>query len=220
MVAVNLIPDSLRSAQARRRHIKRWAVCLALTYTVAVIPAVAHWRQHMRVDALHAQNDQLQTDLAAARADLKTTTTTANEIFLRIERAKALRSKRAWSSMLALIGDCLPKDCWLTALATDPDTPSIGPAGPVSRNTLPPSTSSEGTNGPIGPMFIDAPRKLRMSGSAVDASLPLFFVARLKDSQVFRGVTLERCLSDTPAGAAATAGEGESNFRFDLVCEW
>lgn len=219
MVTVNLIPESIRSAQARRRHVKCWAVCLALTYAVAVIPAVAHWRQHMRVDNLHTQNDQIQNDVAAARVDLKTTTATANEIFLRIERAKALRSKRAWSSMLALIGDCLPKDCWLTALATDPDTPSTGTVGPVSRNT-PPSLPSGGPNGPIGPMFIEAPRKLRMSGSAVDASLPLIFVARLKDSRVFREVTLERCLSDTPAGAAATDGEDESSFRFDLVCEW
>ncbi len=219
MVTVNLIPESIRLAQARRLHIKRWAVCLALSYTVAVIPAVAHWRQHMRVDALRSQNDQLQTDLAATRAELKTTTATANEIFLRIERAKALRSKRAWSSMLALIGDCLPRDCWLTALATDPDVPSAAPnarsqgSGAGGTSPIPDSQSPEKQT----VVTIDAPRKLRMSGSAVDASLPLSFVARLKESRVFRDVTLERCLRE-PSSAAE--GEGESNFRFDLVCEW
>ena len=215
MVTVNLIPQSVQAAQARRRHIKRWAACLAVTAVVAVVPVAAHWLQHVRVDELRAQSDKLQIDLAAARTELKTATAAANDAFLRIERAKALRSKRAWSDMLALIGSCLPKDCWLTSIATDPDVPS---AAPLARKAPPPS-ATPGTPTPEKPtvVIIDAPRKLRMTGEATDASQPLSFVTRLKESQVFREVTLERSLREK---SNPGAGVDESNFRFELICEW
>ena len=216
MVTVNLIPESVQAARASRRHLKRWAACLAVSAGVAGVPVGAHWMQHVRIDELLAQSDNLQTDLAVARAELKTATAAANDAFLRIERAKALRSKRAWSDMLALIGSCLPKDCWLTSIATDPDVP---PAAPVARKT-PPATDppasplSKGGQRGFEPavVIIDAPRKLRMTGEATDATQPLFFVTRLKESQVFREVTLERSLREKP--------EDESNFRFELICEW
>jgi len=208
--SVNLIPERMQTAQTRRRHLQRWAACLAITALVAVVPIAAHWMQHLRVDELHAQNDKLQTDLAAARAELKTATAAANDAFMRIERANALRSKRAWSGMLALIGSCLPKDCRLTALATDPDVPS---AAPVARKAPPPAaTPGTAAIETTGPILIDAPRKLRLSGSAADATQPLLFVAMLKESHVFREVTLERCLREKP--------EDESHFRFELLCEW
>jgi len=222
MVAVNLIPDSVQAAQVRRRHFKRWAACLIVTTGVAVVPVGAHWVQHLRMDELHAQSDKLQTDLAVARAELKTATAAANDSFLRIERAKALRSKRAWSNMLALIGSCLPKDCWLTSIATDPEVPS---AAPLARQSTPPPSATPGTDLTASSLLkggkggsepavvtIDAPRKLRMTGAATDATQPLDFVTKLKESQVFRAVTLERSLREN-------SGE-ESNFRFELICEW
>jgi Tfp pilus assembly protein PilN len=228
MVTVNLIPESIQAAQARGRHIKRWAACLAVTTIVAVVPVGAHWMQHLRIEELLAQSDKLQTDLAAARVELKTATAAANDAFLRIERAKALRTKRAWSDMLALIGSCLPKDCWLTSIATDPDVPSAAPmVRKASPATEPPSSSlSKGgqrgsTLAPEKPavVIIDAPRKLRMTGEATDATQPLFFVTRLKESQVFKEVTLERSSAEPRALARAT-GDDESNFRFELICEW
>jgi Tfp pilus assembly protein PilN len=224
MVTVNLIPESVQAAQARRRHIKWWAACLAVTTVVAVVPVGAHLMQHLRIDELHAQNYKFQTDLAAARVELKTATAAANDSFLRIERAKALRTKRAWSDMLALIGSCLPKDCWLTSIATDPDVP---PAASLARKT-PPASATPGAPAPEKPavVIIDAPRKLRMTGEATDATQPLSFVTKLKESQVFREVTLERSISSSPHGSRTvglTLGEkteDESNFRFELICEW
>lgn len=212
MVAVNLIPESIQAAQARRRHLKRWAGCLTVTTIVAVVPLAAHWLQHMRKDKLQRQNDQLQMEVTTARAELKTVTAAANEAFQRVERAKALRSKRAWSSMLAFIGSCLPKECWLTSISTDPDVPSAAPQTPRSSPPAATPGAANPSKAPEPPVTIDAPRKLRMAGSSLDATQPLFFVATLKDSRVFREVTLERCLREKP--------EDESHFRFDLVCEW
>ncbi len=226
MVTLNLIPESVQASQDRLRHFKRWTICLIGTTAVAIVPVGAHWVQHVRIDELHNQSDKLQTDLAATRAELKTATAAANDSFLRIERAKALRSKRAWSDMMALIGSCLPKDCWLTSIAPDPDVPS---AAPLARKAPPandPAASSLGKAGQRGStpppeklavVIIDAPRKLRMTGEATDATQPLYFVTRLKESQVFREVTLERSLREkSNPGAEAD----ESVFRFELICEW
>ena len=223
MVTVNLIPEKVQAAQFRRRHFKRWTACLIVTTGVATVPAVGHWMQHLRIDELRAQSDKLQTDLAAARAELKTATAVANDAYLRIERAKALRSKRSWSAMLAFIGTCLPKDCWLTSLATDPEVPSTAP---LARKAAPPP-AIPGTPLPEKPavVILDTPRKLRMMGEATDATQPLSFVTRLKESQVFREVILERSINTSPHGSRAVGltrenVEEKSNFRFELICEW
>jgi len=228
MVTVNLIPERVQAAQARRRHLKRWAFCIAVAAAVAAVPVGAHWMQHVRIEELHAQSDKLQVDLAAARTELKSATAAANDAFLRIERAKALRTKRAWSDMLALIGTCLPKDCRLLSIATDPDVPS---AAPLARKA-PPSSAIPGKDPPASPLdkggsggfepavvTIDAPRKLRMTGEATDATQPLFFVTRLKESQVFREVTLERSIN-TREKTNPGGGAEEPSFRFELICEW
>ena len=210
MVTLNLLPESVQAAQARRRHVKRWALILAVSAVAGTIPAGAHWMQHLQIEELGAQSEKLQSDLAAARVELRTATAEANDAFLRLERAKALRSKRAWSGMLALIGSCLPKQCWLTSIATDPEVP---PAGPVARSPLPPA-AIPGAAAPEKPavVTIEAPRKLRITGEALDSADPLSFVAKLKESQVFRNVILERSLRERP--------EQESQFRFELICEW
>ncbi|MFH1107978.1 MAG: hypothetical protein V1790_02100 [Planctomycetota bacterium] len=221
MVTLNLLPESVQAAQAQRRHAKRWALILAAAAVAGAVPAGAHWMQHVQIEELGAQSEKLQNDLAAARVELRTATAEANDAFLRLERAKALRSKRAWSGMLALIGSCLPKQCWLTSIATDPEVP---PAGPVARSPLPPA-ATPAADPPASPLIkggkrgfepavvtIEAPRKLRISGEALDSADPLSFVAKLKESQVFRDVILERSLRERP--------EQESQFRFELICEW
>jgi len=210
MVTLNLLPESVQAAQAQRRHVKRWALILTAAAVAGTVPAGAHWMQHLQIEELGAQSEKLQSDLAAARVELRTATAEANDAFLRLERAKALRSKRAWSGMLALIGSCLPKQCWLTSIATDPEVP---PAGPVVRSPLPPA-ATPGAAAPEKPavVTIEAPRKLRISGEALDSADPLSFVAKLKESQVFRDVILERSLREGP--------EQESQFRFELICEW
>ena len=209
MIILNLVPESVQAAQARRRHVKRWALVLVVTAVAGTVPAGAHWMQHLRIEELGAQSEKLQSDLAAARVELRTATAEANDAFLRLERAKALRAKRAWSGMLALIGSCLPKQCWLTSIATDPDVPS---SAPVVHKTLPPATPGATAAEKPAVMTIEAPRRLRITGEALDSADPLSFVARLKETQVFREVILERSLRERP--------EQESQFRFELICEW
>jgi hypothetical protein len=51
-----------------------------------------------------------------------------------------------------------------------------------------------------------------MTGEARDATQPFFFVAKLKESRVFREVTLEHSWREKT--------QDESHFRFELICEW
>jgi Tfp pilus assembly protein PilN len=213
MITINLIPKSIQIAQAYRRRAKQWVVAIAVAVVIAAVPAVAHWRQHGDIDELRLSSDRLQTEVAAARAELKAVSSQANELVLRSERANALRGKRSWSSMLALIANCLPKECWLTSLATDPAVPS---AAPPARKAPPaaPAVAPRAAAQPEQPavVTIDAPRKLRIHGHSGDATQPLAFVARLKESHVFRDVSLER---------THRAGEDPAApFKFEVLCEW
>jgi len=226
VVAINLIPEAIQSAQARRRHAARWGVLIAIAALAWSVSWVAHWNQHTRVDELTAINDQLQADLLAARTELKTLSAQADELLLRTERARTLREKRCWSSMLALIASCLPRECWLTSLATDPASPAGGP-GP-SQVRKPPAPSAGGSppsppaadrpeRGPSSPqksvaLQFEAPRKLRILGNAGDPVQPLAFVARLKEARVFRDVVLEQ--------THRAGDERESLFKFEVLCEW
>jgi Tfp pilus assembly protein PilN len=214
MVRINLIPRSIQIAQAYRRRVKQWAVAMAVAVVTCAVPAVGHWRQHGHIDELRLSSDRLQADLAAARAELRAVSSQANDLVLRSERAKALRGKRSWSSMLALIANCLPPECWLTSLATDPPVPSAAPpvrkapAAPLAA--VAPGAAAQAEPPPV--VTIDAPRKMRIHGHSGDATQPLAFVARLKESHVFRDVSLER---------AHRAGEDPAApFKFEVLCEW
>ncbi len=214
MVRVNLLPESIQVSQTRRRHAARWGAAITISAVAAAIPLVAHWSQHHRIDELRVTSEELQANLNAARTELKSVSSQASDLVLRSERAKALREKRSWSAMVALIASCLPKECWLTSLATDPATPATAaPARklPAAAPPVPAIPASAQAEKPV-PVTIDAPRKLRVVGNAGDPTQPLAFVAKLKESRVFREVTLER--------AHREGDEAASLFRFEVLCEW
>ena len=219
----NLIPERVQLAQAQRRHLKRWSVALVGCAALIAVPLGMEWVGRSRLAELRVRNAQRQADLVSARTELRSVTTAADEAFLHLQRAKALRSKRAWSGMLTLMANCLPTECWLVSLATDPEVPPTAEAmgHPVQKT---PTAPRRGTPGQETEkerdkvVTIEAPRKLRITGFAPDAAQPLAFVTRLKETQAFRQVTLERSLREP--GQAVAPRSGESYFRFELVCEW
>ncbi len=214
MVSVNLIPESIRAAQTRRRHLKTWTALTVVAAAASAVPIAAHWSQHVRRDELQALNEQLQADLTSARGELRTVTAEAGEVVLRLERANALRAKRSWSSLVALLASNLPDECWLISLATDPDVPSAAP--PVRKGAAPappvPAGGAPALAEKAAVVTIDAPRKLRLIGQAADATGPLAFASRLKDTRVFSAVTLERSQRES--------AEQGTYFKFELICEW
>lgn len=206
MITVNLIPKRVQDAQVRRRHIKGWTLINLVAGVSLAVPVCIDRVQQAKAQELQLERTLLTRELTAMRKQLAVVEGQAEDAFLRLQRADALRSKRAWSGMLALIGSAMPPQCWLTRLATDPKTPGRGPSRPAPAVKRPPA-------GQASPqVMIEAPRKLRLIGRATGASDPLAFVTNLKETGVFHRVSL--------AGTSREQGERESNFRFEIVCEW
>jgi len=209
MIELNLLPLEVQLAGARRRRIRQWSAAAVVAAMIAAIPFGMDTMRRLRADDLRGQNDALQSELTSTRTELRTLSASAVEATLQLERTLALRTKRSWSGLLAFIGSCLPDECWLTSVATDPPIPmGAGPIRPVPSQTAVAGTPPKEKQ----VVTIDAPRKLRISGLAIDAAQPHGFVSRLKESNVFQGVTLEQSVLEQ--------GEAEPHFRFSLVCEW
>ncbi len=202
---VNLIPYDVRLAQTQRRHLRRWIYCVVPAGVIFVAALVLDARATGDFDTLHVQRAQLTAALTQARANLKSVTAEADRTFLQLERANALRAKRSWSGMLALLAHTMPQDCWLSTIATDPPAP----AQYTLRRGQPRRSAGEADRTGLS---IQAPRKMRIAGFALNATGPLTFVTRLKETQIFRDVFLERSVDD--------AEGDEPRFRFDIVCEW
>ncbi len=208
MAGMNLIPRPLQLARARSRRIKAWALPIAAAATVLVVPIVIDKYKSVEAARLFAENTQLQRQIAGQRAELTAVTAEANQALVQLQRAEALRSKRAWSAVLALVARRMPAGCWLTSIATDPAAPGQAGARPATRRTR--TLEREHESG--SSVTIDAPRKLRITGYATDAAEPHQFVTRLKQTAVFADVGLESSHREPVLGG--------SYFRFELTCEW
>lgn len=216
----NLIPMPLRIARGRRRRLKAWGLAVMAALLLLSTPIV--FDQYLRVEAsrLGTQNEKLAGVLTGLRQQLATLTVEADRSLLQLERAKALRSKRAWSAMFATIARSMPEGCWLTSIATDPSSPSGG-ARPRPRGTATGMTNRQAgfTSSDESVTKIEAPQRLKIVGYASDASEPYQFVTSLKKTNVFRDVVLETSrrerVQNRQAGSASAW-----YFRFDLACEW
>lgn len=206
MVGVNLIPVSERFKQLRRARFARWGGLLALGLLALCISAGMDLARRSEVAELSDSHDRIQTQLSRARTALRSVTSSLLEVENQIEHATALRTKRSWSGMIALLARCLPEGCWLKSLATEPDKPTKT----IRRTTAPSALEAESTKDTI--VIIEAPRRLRIVGFAAEASDPNDFVQALQESAVFTRVDLERSQEEPILSGVY--------YRFDVICEW
>jgi len=211
MSGVNLIPQTVQTAQARRRRLKRWGVSVVASLALLAAPIVTDWVRRAAADDLRRQNDAARTRATALRAELRTLTSEAEQARVHLERATALRSKRAWSSIFSMIADRMPAGCWLTSVATDPSTPTAS-AAPHTVSALRLSGVPAIRPGAETTVVIDAPRRLMISGFATEVVEPHQFVTSLKETGIFSSVVLERTNREPVLDGWY--------FRFQLVCEW
>jgi len=206
MVSVNLIPAATQAAHRQKRRLKVWGAMALVSAGLLAVPLAVNWYQSFRAAELTVENERLQQRLTTTRLELRALTTSANQLLQQLNRARALRAKRAWSGMIALVGANMPQGCWLKSIATDPGAPT----GTGSKS----GRASDGDIGRDGGMTvtIDAPRKMRLTGYATDAAEPHRFVANLKNTQVFSRIALEHSRREPVLD--------DHYFLFELVCEW
>ncbi len=182
----------------------------ALSLGLVAVPVILDWFHRSEIRRLKVKDAQVRNELEQARGDLRSLTGEISQIRLHLERADAVRNKRAWSGVFGILGRIMPEGCWLTSLATDP---AVAPTMAGASCALESTPRTAGKNGEKRPVAtIEAPRKLRLSGYAGDASLPHRFVKGLKETALFSQVTLQKAIRETTA-------EG-LYYRFDVECEW
>ena len=206
-VYVNLIPRRVQFAQLRRTRLRRWGIAVGVSAAAVLVASGIDGLQRAKAAQLQQRQAQLGHQLSAVRDSLRSLVGETQELTHRLERANALRDKRSWSALFELLGACLPADCWLSAVSTDPANPadrgSATPAGAVPPNPVAPTS---------GVLTLDAPRRLRVVAYSPDAAQPHAFVSALKDSGVFANVQLERTQREALFDGFY--------FRFELLCEW
>lgn len=215
----NLIPMSLRIVRGRRRRLKAWGIAVTAALLLLCLPVV--FDRYLRVEAsrLVARKEKLGGAVAGLRQELTTLTAEADRTLVQLQRAQALRSKRAWSAMFATLARSMPEGCWLLSIATDPSRPTGGRQRPASRSQRSRATANGKRKSDESKTTIEAPQRLKIAGYASNASEPHLFVANLKATGVFRDVSLETSRRELLPGQQAGPA-GAYGFRFDLVCEW
>ena len=205
MVQVNLIPASVQVRQACMQRMRRWGFLVALAAAALAAPLLNGHVQESRAIAMEHRLKRFLAERVTLREDVRRITDEAHQAKLQLERARALRGKRAWSQLLTIVVHQMPEACWLNSIATDPASPTGGTARVVQTSA--PLDAATGAS-----VVIDAPRRLRLVGFASSAGQPHEFVTNLRKTNVFRDVVLE--------WARAEPGAKGSSFRFQLSCEW
>ncbi|MHC4696613.1 MAG: PilN domain-containing protein [Planctomycetota bacterium] len=190
----------------RQRHIRGWAVSVLVSASLAMAALAVDLAHRAEASDLAVQSGELRAEIGVLRTDLEAVTAESGQVLLQIERAKALRGKRAWSGLIALIGSCMPEDCWLSSISTVPERPAAVAAHRVA------AAKTVGKQESQGAITIDAPRKLKVTGYASHSAQPHEFVAILKGVGAFTAVSLG-------SSQRQQVLDG-SYYRFELVCEW
>lgn len=209
MVAINLVPETVQQTQKLRRHLVIWTVMIFGALVMLTLPLAIGWIRQSEANRLSQRNDLLQSRLSAARVQLRSLESSAKDALLCLERSRTLRSKRAWSSVVAAIADKLPAGCWLTSMASDPSVP---PPATKRPDAVPIRQASAKKVTTPSAVTIDAPRKLLLTGYATEPSEPYQFVTNLKKSGIFLDVAMVTSRREPVLDG--------SYFRFELTCDW
>lgn len=206
MISVNFIPREVCLAQAQRRRLWRWGTLSLAGLLLLGAAAGFDYTRRARADELRGSSEGLRMEIDLVRANLRGVTTELIGARNHLDHATALRTKRAWSGMIALIDNSMPENCWLTSISTDPEAPQA-----LKRGTHRTSKKSDGKNEPEV-VVIDAPRRLEIIGYAAKPSEPNEFVNQLNKTGVFSHVELKRSQREPMLDG--------TYYRFELFCEW
>lgn len=205
MVTVNLLPESVAFSRRRRRRLRAWFAVVLTTGCVVALPVGYDFVQSARAASLERNVSPVQQRLAEVRQNLRQETTRYQKLATQIARADALRAKRAWSDLLSAVAQYTPETVWLLSLDTKE-------AQPESRTVKAPVSKQEGESKDSGPVILDGPSGMRLTGYALDHESLYSFMSELKRAKVFTAIEL------TSAGKEPVL-EGTA-VRFVLDCDW
>lgn len=219
MIGINLIDPSVLSARRRKRRIQRWVLAALTGGGVGAFPVGLEISRHQQVMALEGEKSVLQSRIDATRDQLNAIGIEIRNLEAQTARASALRTKRSWSGLLALLSSIAPEEVWFVSLATDPATPGRG-----SKDLTPPKpppTAAAATKTPADKpakpeppavVMMEAPRALVFEGYALEHRNLYDFMSRLKESNLFADVSLTKAAEEPVLSGKAV--------RFKIQCRW
>ncbi|MFH0982684.1 MAG: hypothetical protein V2A79_14260 [Planctomycetota bacterium] len=223
MIGVNLIPTEMLVRHAVKRRLWRWTMSSVVLAAAALTPPLVEDRQQAQVESLQGKVDDVDARLDVMRGQVAATAQAVHDADAELTRSLALRTKRSWAGLLALVSGCMPEAVWLTALATDPSQPA-------GSSRTEPNRGREGTGKSEGAMkrrsdeeegspsggpavvVLEAPTKLRLDGFALDHESLYDFMSKLRDSGSFSVVKPIRADAEPVLQGRAV--------HFVLSCEW
>lgn len=209
MSRVNFIPSSMLGARRRRDHLRRWAAAAIAAACTTIVPLVLNEIGRAQAGELRDKQVETASALSKARKEVEADKLENTKLQGRIDRARALRTKRAWSAMFVMIGNCLPRGAWLSSIATDPAAPSSGGSAALrparGKGKQPEKPAAETVR-------IEAPQQLVLNGFAAEHAHLYAFISNLKGTDVFSDVKLLR------SGAEESADREVVGFT--LTCAW
>jgi len=194
------MPAAVLRRRVLERRVRVWGVVCGLAAAAGVVPVGLDVRQQSVVRGEERKEAGLADEVVGARERLSAVVQRTEALRQQLARADALRAKNPWASLLTTVGRALPEEVWLSALATSPAAPTgdgvvnIGPA-PGQQTVV-----------------IDAPKRLRLDGYALDHSHLYQMMSALNNLKVFGRVELAQ--ADTEPMLRGQA------VRFELECEW
>ena len=201
MVSVNLLPAGIRSARRRNRRLQIWVSAVLAVMMLTAIPLALDVSKSAAAASIESRLEPLQSRLSAVRADLKKAVAEREELTAQIARADALRSKRSWSSLLALLSSVAPDTVWFTSLRTATVAPQRAAPQPAGGKAAQPQAVTLG--GPGG---------IHLEGYALDHDALYAFMSALKDTKTFDRVDLTSAGQEPVLNGTAV--------RFVLECYW
>ena len=180
---------------------------VAVWLGVLALPVGLDAINRVRARELRGKEQSVLAELQTTRAEVRTVAAEATRLRGQVDRATALRAKRAWSNMFLMLGTCMSDHVWLTYVGTDPVTPTGEQSAMPDRSAAAPTGEKDA---PV--VMIEAPRKLVLRGYAADHPELYAFMTQLKRTDVFTKVMLMRSAAEPVLDGQAVA--------FELVCEW
>jgi Tfp pilus assembly protein PilN len=204
MVSVNLLPAEIAQKQATTRRARGWTLLVLGAVGAASVPVALNLTQQAQASGLARHCQTVQDSRTALQKELIGTVRECDVLDRRLARSETLRAKRPWAALIGFITACLPDEVWLTSLSTSAASRSPGP-----RRSAFAGQAGETGNGPI---VLEAPTSLKLSGYAVDHAHLYTFMAQLKQHDVFAEVEL--------LGAGVEPAAAGRAVRFELQCGW
>jgi Tfp pilus assembly protein PilN len=206
MPSVNLMPPQAWARRCLRRRIRAWSAALVVALLFAKVALGLYATSAAKAAAVMSDAAPLTSEFERVRAQLAETAQACTALAKQIERADALRTKRDWAGLFAMVSERTPPTVWLTGLK------SAGGDGRGShRHTAAaPSTDAAGEAEPL--LLLEGPDQLRIEGYALELESLYDFMGALKSAKVFESVELSAAGREPMLRATAV--------RFIIVCDW